>query len=101
MGSATDSGVCSGCVQKPVIATIVQKRKPFGPDRQCVIRPAKSTHFVCGLADPFRTRGTFTSPSAACLWNIQPHNRLILCPLLTVTDFCTYPEHSPSMEKVV
>jgi hypothetical protein len=43
----------------------------------------------------FRTRGNFTLTSAAYLWNMPPYNRLILCSLLIVTGFRTYPEHSP------
>jgi hypothetical protein len=43
----------------------------------------------------FRTRGNLTLTLAVYLLNIPSHKRLILCPLLIATGFCTYPEHSP------
>src|SRR5262247_3700102 len=46
-------GVCSGCVRKPVIATIVQKSKPSRPAYGHTVRLVKSTDFARGFAEPF------------------------------------------------
>jgi hypothetical protein len=48
----------------------------------------------------FRTRDNLTLTSAVYLWNMPPHNQLILYPLLIVTGFCMHPEHSPCTHEV-
>src|SRR5262249_12415219 len=52
-GPEPPKGVCSGCVRKPVIVTIVRKSKLSRSAYGHAVSLVKSTDFVWGFAEPF------------------------------------------------
>jgi hypothetical protein len=87
----SEVGVCSGCVRKPVIATIVQKSKLSRSLCESKVRLVKSMPWLCGFVEPFSDTGSDHHGSLVSIGVIRGDCKaLFLMCLCLVTTFYTF-----------